>query len=218
MTHEEDKDATLQRLEHIKQVLLGIRNVNQLIVTEDDPRRLIERACVNLTETLGYLNAWIALLGGEAARGLGLPDAGPVAAAAASGFDGGFEVLRERLEQGAFPECMKRALEVADAHIVGDPAADCPDCPLHGEYGGRAGLARRLEFDGVTYGILTASVPVAYAGDTEEQNLFNEVADDPQAKGCRGHKPKVCFECLRSALLLLTLYKRMNHDNPPRHQ
>ena len=178
MIDEEDKGAALQRLEHIKSILLAIRNVNQLIVTEDDPRRLIERACVNLTETLGYHNAWIALFGGEAARGLGLPTAGPLAAAAASGFDGGFEMLRERLDRGEFPDCLRRALEVEGTVVTGDPAADCADCPLHADYGGRAGFIRRLEYDGVTYGVLTASVPAAYANDAEEQDLFNEVADD----------------------------------------
>ena len=163
---------------HLKQVLLAIRNVNQLIVAEDDPRRLIERACVNLTETMGYHNAWIALLGGEAARGLGLQTEGPVAAAAAARFDGGFEILRERLECGKFPECMKRAMENEDTLVKDDPMADCPDCPLHAQYGGRSGLVRRLEYDGVTWGILTASVPAAYARDAEEQGLFNEVAGD----------------------------------------
>ncbi|MFP4434505.1 MAG: PAS domain S-box protein [Phycisphaerae bacterium] len=177
-----EPDASNDRLNHIYRVLLGIRNVNQLIVSEDDPRRLIEKACVNLTETMGYHNAWIALLGGEAAGGLGLSEPGPVAAAAAAGFDGGFdggfERLRERLDQGEFPDCMNRAMEGKDTHVVNDPAADCPGCPLHSEYGGRAGLARRLVFDGVTFGVLTASVPAAYARDAEEQDLFNEVADD----------------------------------------
>jgi len=170
--------ASNERLHHIYRVLLGIRNVNQLIVSEDDPRRLIERACANLTETMGYHNAWIALVGGEAARRLGLPDEGPVAAAASAGFGDGFEVLRERLMAGEFPECMNRALEPGKAFVKTDPAADCLDCPLHGAYGGRTGLARRLAFDGVTYGILTASVPAAFADDAEEQDLFNEVASD----------------------------------------
>ena len=148
---------------HLKQVLLAIRNVNQLIAAEDDPRRLIELACVNLTDTMGYHNAWIALLGREAVQGLGLPEVGPVAAAAAAGFDGSSELLRKRLEEGEFPDCMARALASEDTFVVGAPAMDCPDCPLHGQYGGRAGLVRRLDFDGVTYGILTASVPAAHA-------------------------------------------------------
>ncbi|MFH0998017.1 MAG: hypothetical protein V1844_21325 [Pseudomonadota bacterium] len=41
---------------------MAIHNVNQLIVSEDNPLRLIEQACANLTETMGYLNDWIALL------------------------------------------------------------------------------------------------------------------------------------------------------------
>ncbi len=164
-----------RRLEHINRVLLGIRNVNQLIVKEDDPRRLIEKACVNLTETMGYHNAWIALLGGPVGRGLGLPETGPVAATAAAGFDGGFENLRERLDRGVFPDCMDRALESGDTLVVDDPADVCADCSLHGEC---AGIARTLAFDGVTYGILTASVPGDYAQDSEEQALFNEVASD----------------------------------------
>ena len=167
-----------KRMEHVNRLLLGIRNVNQMIIAEDDPRRLIERACVNLTETVGYLNVWIALLGGESAPGLGLSDTGSVAASAAAGFDGGFKILRERLERGEFPDCMNRALKAGGIHVVAAPAVDCPDCPLHTAYGGRAGLVRRLEFDGVTYGVLTASVPAAYARDAEEQNLFEEVAGD----------------------------------------
>jgi hypothetical protein len=42
---------------HINQMLRAIRNVNQLIVHEIDPKRLIDRACATLTETLGYYNA-----------------------------------------------------------------------------------------------------------------------------------------------------------------
>jgi|GEM_PF-1672083 len=164
------------RLDHIYRVLLGIRNVNQLIVTEDDPGSLIERACLNLTETMGYFNAWIALLGGEASQSLGLPRPGGIAAS--SGFNDGFKVMRERLERGELPACMKQALENAETVVFVDPAAECPDCPLSKHYEGRAALARRMTFDGVTYGILAASVPAGYAQEEEEQDLFNEVAGD----------------------------------------
>ncbi|WP_459921997.1 PAS domain S-box protein [Desulfatiferula olefinivorans] len=163
---------------HLKQVLLAIRNVNQLIVSEDNPRRLIERACENLTETMGYHNAWIALLDSESTRWFGLKVTGPLAAAAAAGFDGGFAALHERLERGEFPDCMTQALGREDVLVVDDPAGGCLDCPMHDAYEGRAGLVRRLEAGGVTYGILSASVPLDYARDAEEQDLFNEVADD----------------------------------------
>uniref|UniRef100_A0A7C4MPG1 histidine kinase n=1 Tax=Desulfatirhabdium butyrativorans TaxID=340467 RepID=A0A7C4MPG1_9BACT len=167
-----------ERQAHLNHVLKAIRTVNRLIVRENDPSRMIQKTCEELSGKMGYHNAWIALLGGEAARGLGLQTERPVAAIASAGFDGGFEILRERLERGEFPDCMARALESEDALLVSNPAADCPDCPLQGEYVGCVGLTRRLNVDGVTYGILTVSVPAAYARDDEEQGLFNEVAGD----------------------------------------
>ncbi len=177
----EAKTARLAEAEareaHIKQVLLAVRNVNQLIVAEDDPFRLIERACENLTETLGYLNAWIALfdVGDERSGGEG---AKRVVATASSGFDGGFEVLAEQLTRNQFPGCTRRALQSTETIVVEDPSTHCRDCPVAGEYGGRAGLCRALIQDGRTYGVLAASVPPAYAHDDEEQSLFEEVAGD----------------------------------------
>jgi hypothetical protein len=35
---------------------------------EDDRVRLIEQICVNLTETMGYMNAWIALFADDAGK------------------------------------------------------------------------------------------------------------------------------------------------------
>jgi len=165
-----------ERFEHLKRILEAIRNVNQLILFEDDPQRLIDRACVNLIGTMGYHSAWIALLEGEAARELELPEASSVAAVAAAGFDDEFEILRERLERGDFPVCMKHTLESDDTFVISDPAEGCSDCPLHSQYGGRAGLSHRLDFDGVTYGTLTIYTPAVYALDAEEQDLFSEVA------------------------------------------
>ena len=40
----------------------AIRNVNKLVREENDPKRLIERACAILTETLNYPYASITLL------------------------------------------------------------------------------------------------------------------------------------------------------------
>jgi len=159
----------LARAEHIKQVLLAIRNVNQLIVSEDDPLRLIARACENLTGTLGYLNAWIALM----------DDAGrAVTETAASGFDGGFALMDAQLKAGVFTGCMKRSLAGEEVVVVESPKVACADCPLAAEYGGRAGLTRRLRHGGRTFGILSVSVPLAYAIDPEEQALFREMAED----------------------------------------
>ena len=153
---------------HLKNVLLAIRNVNQLIVRENDPRRLIEKACENLTETLGYFNAWIALLDKK----------GCVTATAASWYDGGFTEMLRQLESGRFPECMIWALEREEIVIITDPSNNCQDCPLSGNYPKRSGLAYRLQFEGNIYGVMAVSIPYYFAHDKEEQELFTEIADD----------------------------------------
>lgn len=158
-----------RRLDHIYRVLLGIRNVNQLIVSENDPHRLINRACINLTETLGYYNTWIALLDktGESVIELASSGLGDLAAG-----------LKERLSRGEFPACMRRTLQRDEISIIRNPEVDCPDCGLSHAYGKRSGLSRSLRYENKTYGVLTVSVPGDYADDSEEQDLFNEVAGD----------------------------------------
>jgi len=157
------------RAHHIKQVLLAIRNVNQLIVSEEDPLRLIHRACANLTETMGYLNAWAVLLHTDGRR---------IVATAGSGFDGGFKVMENHLRAGHYPQCMRCGLEVEEVVVVHAPQTECVDCPLSSEYGGRGGLSRRLHHEGKTYGLLSVSVPAAYVENKEELEFFEEVAGD----------------------------------------
>ena len=170
------------REQHIKQVLLAIRNVNQLIVEEDDPKRLIERACASLTETVGYHNAWIALRneshesqgGRTSAHGIGHG----FHAIAASGFDGQFDAMRARLVSGELPSCTRQALARDKTVVVEVPSRSCSDCPLSAEYRGRAGFCRRLAHGGSLFGILAVSVPAAYVQHEEEQGLFEELASD----------------------------------------
>ena len=47
---------------HLNAVLRAIRNVNQLIVREDDRDRMIASVCEHLIGTRGYHSAWIALV------------------------------------------------------------------------------------------------------------------------------------------------------------
>jgi len=153
---------------HIKQVLLGIRNVNQLIVTETDSRRLAARACGTLADSMGYHNAWIALM----------DNGGGITHIASAGFDGGFSEMRKQLGEGGRPRCLGKALETDEPVVIPSPRTDCPDCPLSDAYAGRAGLACRLSQGDRIYGVLVVSVPGIYASDEEELGLFAKLAGD----------------------------------------
>ncbi|AFM25928.1 PAS domain S-box protein [Desulfomonile tiedjei] len=156
------------RTAHIRQVLVAVRNVNKLIVHENDPHRLIERACANLTETLGYHSAWIGLLDDTGKK---------MTVTAAAGLSEHFRSVKEQLERGEFPSCTIKALSNENV-VLEDPVNACNDCALASGHKGRAVLARRLAFGAKVYGVLVVSVPVGYAYDEEEQTLFRELSED----------------------------------------
>jgi PAS domain S-box-containing protein len=159
----------VDRRDHIQRVLWAIRNVHKLIMHEDDPSVLVQRACETLTETLGYSHAWIGLLDQSSKL---------VAATAASGFDGNPAPLDEQLRQGYFPKCMSEAMGSNEVVLIRDPASSCADCPIAADYPDRSILARSLAFQGVLFGALIVSVPPELADDTDELMLFEELADD----------------------------------------
>ncbi len=158
-----------ERLNHQNRVLAAIRNINQLIVNESEPRRLVERACANMTETRGFYNAWIVLFNETGST---------VKEVVSSGFNGDFNGMKECLERGELPFCITQAQKQDDLIIVKDPSSECFNCPLACTYADRAGLTSRLAFEGHVSGTLVVSVPKTYASDTEEQRLLKEIADD----------------------------------------
>ena len=158
-----------KRAEHIQQILRAIRNIDKLITTETDEESLIEGACDNLIQSMGYYNAWIALTN----------EAGDtVLKTASSGFNGGFKKLESQFKHGQLPANTRKALELDDILVIQNPVSECTDCPLSTQYPGRAGMAHRLEFKGKLYGVISVSVPATFAEDEEARNLFKEISRD----------------------------------------
>jgi len=116
-----------ERVTHLNAVLRAIRNVNQLIVREEDRDRLLPGVCESLIETRGYYHAWIALV----------DKAGALVAAAEAGLGQSFLPLLEQLKRGEPTYCTRKALAQADVLIIEDPLSTCPDCPLSSEHSGR---------------------------------------------------------------------------------
>ncbi|MGC9530279.1 MAG: PAS domain S-box protein [Candidatus Bipolaricaulaceae bacterium] len=169
----ESRDITERRqaeldVEHLNRVLRAIRNVNQLIVREQVPHRLIQRACQLLVETRGYRSAWIVLL----------DEAGGVVSAAEAGLADAFPDFLARLERGERPTCVEQVVRQAGVLALTEPAASCGDCPLAPRYGDAGRLAVRLEHDGRIYGLFTVTLPDRFMGEEEELHLFEEMSAD----------------------------------------
>jgi PAS domain S-box-containing protein len=161
-----ERKSAEERIQHLNLVLL--RKVNQLIVRETDRENLLIGVCDNLTENRGYYNAWIALL----------DESGRFLTKAESGLGEDFSPMVKQLERGELPECGRQALKQAEVVAIEDPFSTCSDCPLATEYSGRGAMTIRLEHRGKVYGLLSASIPIEFIGDKEEQSLLQELAED----------------------------------------
>jgi PAS domain S-box-containing protein len=157
-----------ERLAYLNAVLHAIRNVNQLITQESDRDRLLQRACENLVETLGFYNAWIALVEGPAR----------VSATYAAGFDDGFAPMARWLQRQGLPRCGATTLTQTAVTVITEPSAACVDCPLAVDYRTRGGVVVRLGYRDKVYGILMVSVPLHFVRDIEVHELIREVAGD----------------------------------------
>ena len=157
-----------QRTAYLNRVLRAVRNVNQLIVREHDPQRLIEGACERLVETRGYLAGWIATL--DAAR--------EVTGVASSGLGAAFAPVAAAMQHGEWPLCARAALEQAGVVVIQGPLAACGECPIAAHLGATHVLAVRIEHDGVIYGLLNLYLPLVAPLDAEDLALATEVAGD----------------------------------------
>jgi len=163
-----DHPEVEERLRRVNLVLRAVRSVNQLIVREKDREKLISDVCRILVETRSYYNAWVVLLDAT----------GNFLLAAEAGLSSSFRPMLRHLQAGKLPRCNQEALAQASVVVTVDPVATCADCPLATAYGGRGGIAARLEHESEVYGLLCASIPADLVTDHEELSLFQDIAHD----------------------------------------
>jgi PAS domain S-box-containing protein len=163
-----EQRAAGARVEHLHRVLLAIRKVDQLIVREKDPQRLIAEACRMLVESLGYRSAWIALAPGiEAEWSLASAGVGPA-----------IEAFARQLESGSLPKCCQGVLgsEAGLEHI--DAGSHCEECPAREAHDGDGLAVVALRSAERNLGLLGISSERPLATDEEELDLIREIAED----------------------------------------
>jgi len=156
-------------LTHLNAVLHSIRDVNQLIVHEKRPDRLIQGACDKLVTSRGFQGAWIVLADGSS---------GGMESACAGLKNTALNILEDRFKQGRLPTCCDPGRTEGGVTVIGDPAMDCNDCPLAHAYPGNAAMTIGLRHNGRLYGWMGVLAPVEFAMDPEEASLLMETADD----------------------------------------
>lgn len=198
-------DAQKRRLQHLNRVLISIRNLNRLIIEEDDPVALLDRSCGVLIEQNGYERAWIVLL----------ENGQPREPFFHCGFNEGFAAMTQQLQRGELPRCARLALKTGETVMTEYPAVECPSCVFSGSYGGSdltTMTAPLLSEDG-PLGWISVLVPKSFSRFRDEQKLFSEIAGDisyalrnlrlKQELGDREEKYHAIFDGEADALFLV---------------
>ncbi len=166
-----DDTAHIRQDEHVLQlndVLRAIRDVNQLLVREKDPDRLIAECCRILVASQVYDNAWITTVGSDGApqrtayAGEGLRD----------------EVLTHAPSADALLRCVETTFAAPKTCVGAECSQTGEDCPLRKAAGDSVPMAAALRHQMAQYGVLSVGVNPAFAADPESMDLLEEIAGD----------------------------------------
>ncbi len=157
-----------EQLNHLNHVLMSIRNVNQLIVQERDPKQLVQKICNVLVDNRGYNAAWIALADTD----------GKPYLAAHCGWNDHFDSVEDILSEGIWTACHETIEKSGDDIIVINPQNQCDGCPLREFYGGDLSIVIELRHGDRCYGMLVAAFHSKINMDDFEKSLIREVAGD----------------------------------------
>ncbi|MGM0405510.1 MAG: PAS domain S-box protein, partial [Thermoplasmatota archaeon] len=160
---------TAKKVKELNSLLMSIRNVNQLIVEENDLLTIINKSCETLLETRGYLNIEIALLEDET---------GNISPVTSSGKHDKAMWEVNLNGEGDAPKCVKDTIKSADTVLIEDPDTHCEGCPYFEEDSSHRTALVPMIHRGETVGLLTACFEPGHIISKKEIELLEEVAAD----------------------------------------
>ena len=163
-----DRKRSSLHIEHLNNVLRAIRNVNQLIVRENDIERLLEQTCNEMVDCRGASCAWIVTNDKQ-----GLP-----AKWARAGLSESLDKLVLLFESRQWPPCRDELLERQSVQIVVDEKRLCSDCLASFHNDSEKIIITKLAYQGSVYGLMGLKLPSVEVIDDDERALLIEVAGD----------------------------------------
>ena len=159
---------------HLNEVLRAVRDINELIVHERNPDRLLAEACNTLLKTRGYQLVWIAGIVPDSKRVVPLVSAGP-----AADYLDSVTITWDESETGRGP--IGTALRERRTCVCLDTATD-PGFTLWREpalaQGCRSVAAAPMIHDGRLFGAIAVYADHPRAFDDDELRLLGELASD----------------------------------------
>jgi PAS domain S-box-containing protein len=158
-----------QKIDNLNSLLMAIRNVNQIIVQEDNLMQMMQNACQALLDTRQYLNFEIALL--DESKGT----ISPIAAAGEHQL-GDWQISEDDYNNAL--KCVRELVTSRESIIINNPQEYCKECPQMDEYGFHKTILIPMIKNNELVGVLIACMIPDHGISSEEIDLLQEVADD----------------------------------------
>jgi PAS domain S-box-containing protein len=163
----EEKEAR-DHIEHLNRVLKAIRMVNLLITSETDKETLLNKVCSFLVDEGGYSGVWILSdsgTGRQVFQAISDPD-----------------IIRSQFDtdisQGNISSFTKDGIISDDEVITGPIPIKKLSGNSYSHHDTCGVMMTRLSSENAVYGMVCASMPIAYLPDPDEKSLFLEIARD----------------------------------------
>jgi len=160
--------AARRLVDHAKAILENLRELNQLILLDLEPKEFAQRAMGTICNNLGYTSAWIALMESD----------GSIKEGAQHGLGKDADAFLESMQKGFLPVCLRQVSLQNPAVTIENPKKSCADCKGIPSYQGQAAFCGLLAYQGVPYGYIVVSVPAEFAFQEEGIKLFTEIRED----------------------------------------
>lgn len=163
-----ERERTYEQIRHLNRLLRTVSSINQLLVHERDKKRLLKNICQNIITSKKYTSAWIILFDRE----------GKYKMFAQAGIDKYSLSLKAMFKENRFNRCIKRALSKSGVIIIRNVYKECIGCPLFKKDIKESSMSIRLDYKGITYGVISIDMVKYSVIDREEQDLIKELAED----------------------------------------
>jgi PAS domain S-box-containing protein len=160
---------SVSRERHLTAVLQGIRNVNRIVVSEQDPHRLIQRVTKGLVRDRGYKGVWIVLIDNFSDR-LAMAQCGLV--------DKTFSKLVSSFQKKDLPACVRRSKNDPVTIIYPCSLSDSMSCPLGSECMQDYKVLMVLAYQEKRFGYMGLNSSSPFVKDEEEISLLEELSSD----------------------------------------
>jgi PAS domain S-box-containing protein len=156
-----------EREERLSKVLMGIRQINHLIVQSDNVDIMYQEVCDTLVAKMDYQSAWIIPLNRQPGF-TGIISAGHL------------NLQNSVLKSGNefLPACLKNADKKSQYMSTSEPDKQCFDCPVRQLFDTNNGLCIPINYGREVYAMLGIAWSRNYVAAGQEAQLLEEIAGD----------------------------------------